>query len=238
MPRPSFQRFPESFIGRRFIDGVTRYFDARFVGHEHVPREGAALLVANHGIFGFDAAILGALLWQHTHRLALWLADRNLWKTPGLGATLDWVNAIPGTPEDAVAHLSAGELVVVYPGGIFDSYKHARDRHKLLWRGRAGFARVALSAKAPIVPIAACGADDMYRVIGRDPILGRILFGDARYNLPIALGRFGTLVPRRAKVTLHALPPLAPEGDAGCADDVERLRAAVHDSIQVVLDQT
>ncbi len=238
MLRPSFQRFPESYIGRKFVDGVLDYFDAELVGESHLPRDGAALLVANHGIFGFDAFILGALLWRHRRRLAVWLADRNLWKTPGLAATLDWVNAIPGTPEDAVKALRDGEIVVVYPGGIFDSYKNARDRHRLKWRNRAGFARVALRAQAPLVPIAACGVDDMYRVVGRDPLFGRILFGDRRYNLPIALGRYGTLVPKPAKVTVHALAPIFPDGDADIPADVERLRRHVHDSIQAKLDET
>lgn len=235
---PSFKKFPESYAGRKFVDGIVRYFDARLVGDEHIPREGGALLVANHGIFGFDALLFGALLWRHVGRLALWLADRTLWKTPGLGATLDWVNAIPGTPHEAVAHLERGELVVVYPGGIFDSYKHRRDRHKLKWRGRAGFARVAMRANVPIIPIAACGVDDMYRVVGRDPVLGKVLFGDRRYNLPIALGRFGTLLPRPARVTVHALAPIFPEGSADDPADVERIRKRAHDCIQSKLDET
>jgi 1-acyl-sn-glycerol-3-phosphate acyltransferase len=236
--RPSFRRFPTSRAGRAVIDRVLRYFDAEMVGQEHLPREGGTLVVANHGIFGFDAFILGALVWQHTQRLALWLADSSLWKTPGLAATLDWVNAIPGTPDDAVAGLRAGDLVVVYPGGIFDSYKNVRDRHRLKWRGRAGFARVALRARAKIVPVAACGVDDMYRVIGRDPFLGRVLFGEKRYNLPIALGRWGTLLPRPAKVTMHAFEPIEPDGDPDDPDDVERIRARVHDTIQAKLDET
>jgi 1-acyl-sn-glycerol-3-phosphate acyltransferase len=238
MLRPSFQRFPESAAGRRLIDATVRYFDARMVGHERIPKKGGALLVVNHSIFGVDALVLGALIYRHTNRLVLWLADRNLWKTPVLASMLDWVNAIPGTPEDAVACLRNGDLVVVYPGGIFDSYKHTRDRHRLKWRGRAGFARVGLRAGVDIVPIAACGVDDMYRVVGRDPVLGRLLFGDRRYNLPIAIGRYGTLFPRPAKVTVHALPPLAPEGDADDPAAVERVRAYVHDSIQAKLDET
>jgi 1-acyl-sn-glycerol-3-phosphate acyltransferase len=189
-------------------------------------------------MFGFDSFILGSLLWRHTKRLALWLADTNLWKTPGLAATLDWVNAVPGTREDAVARLRAGDLVVVYPGGIFDSYKPARDRHKLKWRGRAGFAHVAVAAGAPIIPIAASGVDDMYRVVGRDPFLGRALFGDRRYNLPIALGRYGTLVPQAAKVTLHALAPIMPDGDADDPETIERIRSRVHDGIQSKLDES
>lgn len=236
--RPSFQRFPESAAGRLLIDTTVRYFDARLVGHERIPQRGGTLLVVNHSIFGVDALILGVLIYQHTQRLALWLADKNLWKTPVLASMLDWVNAIPGTPDDAVTCLRSGELVVVYPGGIFDSYKHTRDRHRLKWRGRAGFARVGLRARANIVPIAACGVDDMYRVIGRDPLLGRLLFGDRRYNLPIALGRYGTLFPRPAKVTVHALDPIVPEGDADDPIAVERVRAYVHDSIQAKLDET
>jgi 1-acyl-sn-glycerol-3-phosphate acyltransferase len=236
--RPSFQRFPDSAAGRLLIDTTVRYFDARIVGHQHIPQRGGALLVVNHSIFGVDALILGALIYQHTQRLALWLADKNLWKTPVLASMLDWVNAIPGTPEDAVACLRNGDLVVVYPGGIFDSYKHTRDRHRLKWRGRAGFARVGLRARTRIVPIAACGVDDMYRVVGRDPLLGRLLFGDRRYNLPIALGRYGTLFPRPAKVTVHALDPIMPDGDADDPVAVERVRAYVHDSIQAKLDET
>ncbi len=238
MLRPSFERFPESAVGRKLIDAAVRYFDASMVGHEHLPKRGGTLLVVNHGIFGLDAFILGALVYRHTGRLALWLADKNLWKTPVLASILDWVNAVPGTPDDAVARLRAGDLVVVYPGGIFDSYKHARDRHRLKWRGRAGFARVAMRAGAQVIPIAACGVDDMYRVIGRDPFLGRILFGDRRYNLPIALGRYGTLFPQPAKVTLHALAPMVAHGDAEDPVAVERVRAYVHDAIQAKLDET
>ncbi|HSQ66872.1 MAG TPA: lysophospholipid acyltransferase family protein [Polyangiaceae bacterium] len=235
---PSFLRFPESAVGRTVIDRVIRYFDARMVGHEHVPREGGALVVLNHGLFGFDAFVLGALLWQHTRRHAVWLADGQLWKTPGLAATLDWVGAIPGTREEAVERLRAGNLVVVYPGGIFDSYKLWRDRHRLKWHGRAGFARVALRASVPIVPVAACGVDDMYRVVAREPGLGKLLFGDERYNFPIALGRFGTPLPRPARVTMHAFQPVLPSGPPDDEAEVERVRRLVHDAIQAKLDET
>ncbi len=234
---PSFLRFPESRAGRAFIDTILRYFDAKMIGAENIPREGGTLAVVNHGLFGFDAFVLGALVWRHTQRLAVWLADGELWKTPGLGATLDWVGAIPGTPEVAVRELRAGHLVVVYPGGIFDSYKLWHDRHKLKWRGRAGFARVAIRAHAPIVPIAACGVDDMYRIVGREPGVGKLLFGDQRYNFPIALGRLGTPIPRRARVTLHAMTPVIPNAESNEAE-VERIRALVHDSIQAKLDET
>ncbi len=235
MPR-AVDKLPETRHGRLLIQALVGYFDARLVGHQNVPG-GGVLLVINHGIFGLDSFVLGALLARDLRRLPTWLADRNLWKAPGFGRVLDYVGAVPGTPDAAVGSLRSGELVVVYPGGIFDSYKLWRERNKLQWRGRAGFARVAMRAGVPIVPVAATGVDDMYRVVAHEPGIGRVIFGDARYNFPIALGRWGTPVPRPVPVTMHALPPVSTRGDWQSEADVERVRSQVHDAIQAKLDE-
>lgn len=222
--------------GRRVASAVIDYFSARLVGLEHLPREGGALLVGNHGVFGLDAFVLGALMANELGRMPTWLGERNLWAAPLLPRALAYVGAIAGEPETATAHLSAGELVVVYPGGIHDSFKLARERHRLQWGTRAGFARIAMRAGVPVIPIAACGIDDAYRVIAREPGLGKLLFGDARYNFPIVLGRRGTLVPKRVPLVFHALAPIDTTGDPTNADDVERVRAATHDALTRVLD--
>ena len=224
-------------LGRAIVTRIIGYFSATLLGGENIPRTGGALLVGNHGVFGFDAFVLGALLARHVGRMPTWLADRHLWLTPGFGLALDFAGAIRGERKQAVAHLEAGNLVVVYPGGIFDSYKLARDRHRLKWGNRAGFARVAMTAKVPIVPIAACGVDDIYRIVAREPGLGNLLFGDSRYNLPIALGRLGTLFPKKVPVTIRALPPIVTDGDPESAADVERIRAATYWALQRELDR-
>ncbi len=238
MARRPIDRYIDSFAGRAVIEAVLSYFSATFVGSENVPRTGGALLVGNHGVFGFDAFVLGALLARDVGRLPTWLADRHLWLTPGFGLTLDFAGAIKGERATAVAELEAGELVVVYPGGIFDSYKLARDRHRLKWGNRAGFARVAMEARVPIVPIAACGVDDIYRIVAREPGLGNLLFGDSRYNFPIALGRLGTPIPKRVPVTVHALAPIDTSGDPESPDAVERVRAATYRALQEKLDRS
>jgi len=235
MSRP-IDHFPDTLPGRLLVGAIARYFSAKFLGEENVPRTGGALLVGNHGVFGFDAFVLGALLARDVRRMPTWLADRHLWLTPGLGRALDFVGAIKGERASAVEHLASGDLVVVYPGGIFDSYKLARDRHRLKWGNRSGFARVAMMAGVPIIPVAALGVDDIYRVIAREPGLGRLLFGDARYNMPIVLGRWGTVLPRPAKVTIHALPPVDTSGDPARPEDVERVRAATYRALQTRLD--
>lgn len=222
-------------LGRRAARAVIDYFSATVVGLEHVPRAGGALLVGNHGVFGLDAFILGALLATELGRLPTWLGERQLWMMPLLPRALAYVGAIEGEREAATRHLEAGELVVVYPGGIHDSYKLSRDRHRLQWGNRAGFAHIAMRARVPIVPVAACGIDDAYRVVAREPGLGKLLFGDARYNFPIALGRRGTLVPRKVPVSFQVLAPIDTSGDAACPTDVERVRAATHDALTSVL---
>lgn len=222
-------------VGQRAARAVIDYFSASVVGLEHVPREGGALLVGNHGVFGLDAFILGALLAKELGRLPTWLGERQLWMVPLLPRALAYVGAIEGERETATRHLEAGELVVVYPGGIHDSFKLSRERHRLQWGARAGFAHIAMRARVPIVPVAACGIDDAYRVIAREPGLGKLLFGDARYNFPIVLGRRGTLVPRKVPVSFHVLAPIDTSGDTARAEDVERVRAATHDALEGVL---
>jgi len=230
-------RFAESTAGRALMDAVLGYFSASLVGAENIPKEGGALLVANHGMNGWDGVVLGALLRRELGRLPFWLGERNLWRLPGMGRLLDFIDAVPGEAGNATRILKRGELVVVYPGGIQDSFKLSTERHRVKWGKRSGFARVAMTAGVPIVPIAAVGVDDMYTVVGREPWLGRKVLGDAKYDLPIAFGRWGTPVPRRVPVTIRALPAIATAGDPGSPDDVERVRAGVFEAVQKALDE-
>jgi 1-acyl-sn-glycerol-3-phosphate acyltransferase len=236
-PRRAIERFAATAPGRALLEGVIGYFSAALDGLEYIPRSGGALLVANHGMNGFDGIVLGALLRREVGRLPFWLGERNLWRIPGFGRLADFIDAVPGERAAAVEILRRGELVAVYPGGIIDSFKLSSQRQKLQWGSRAGFARVAMSAGVPIVPLAAHGVDDMYTVVAREPWLGRTLLGDARYDLPIAFGRWGTLVPRPARVTIRALPPIDSAGDPESPADVERVRVTVYNAIQSDLDR-
>lgn len=236
-PERAVERFAETLAGRALIDRVTAYFSASLEGLTHIPRVGGALLVANHGMNGFDGIVLGALLRREIGRLPFWLAERNLWRIPGFGRLADFIDAVPGERGSAVSILRRGELVVVYPGGIRDSFKLSTQRRRLQWGTRSGFARVAMEAGVPIVPLAAHGVDDMYTTVAREPWVGRALLGDHKYDLPISFGRWGTVVPRPVRVTIRALPPVATAGDPYSEADVERVRAAVFDAVQTELER-
>lgn len=232
-PRPPLPlaRLAATAPGRAALNSLVKRFDARLRGAENIPREGAALLAGNHGLLGVDSAVFTALLFREVGRLPRFLGERNLWKIPVLRRALDACGAIPGTPDDAVRLLEEGELVIVYPGGVEDSFKLAEEAYTLKWGERAGFVRVAMRARAPIVPIAATGIDELFVVRGRERVLGRLLFGSSRYDAPI----IRNLLPRAVPLEYRALPAIDTSGDPADAATVERARRAAYDAVDSVL---
>jgi 1-acyl-sn-glycerol-3-phosphate acyltransferase len=160
-----------------------------------------------------------------------WLAERNLFRAPGVAHALRWVGAVEGTPEAAVDLLRAGELVGVYPGGVDDSFKLSSERYVLQWGARAGFARVAARAGVPVVPVAATGIDELFEVHSRETRIARSVFGSERYDVPIP----SNVLPRRVPLNYHALAPILPAGEPDDPETVERLRAATFNALESVL---
>ncbi|HEX4354040.1 MAG TPA: lysophospholipid acyltransferase family protein [Polyangiales bacterium] len=218
--------------GHKALSWIIDYFDAKLEGKQHIPREGGALIVSNHALFALDTAVLAALIIRDLGRNPRFLADRKLWEIPGLHQFITAIGALPGEPIAAVELLRRGELVVVYPGGVDDSLKLTGQRYQLQWKSRAGFARVALRAQAPIIPVVGLGIDEMYAVPAREHLLGRRIFGSTRYDLPFFFGRFGTVLPRPVEQTYIALPPITALGDPNSPDDVERTRFATYEAIE------
>ncbi|MEP7121437.1 MAG: lysophospholipid acyltransferase family protein [Byssovorax sp.] len=225
------QKIASSALGVDFLGGLASQARATLIGEHHLPRRGGALLVGNHALGGLDAFPLTALLIVHTGRVPRFLGERNLWRIPGLPTLLAAAGAIPGDPDAAVDLLVGGELVCVYPGGIDDSFKLSSEAYTLKWGARAGFARVAMRAGVPIVPVAATGVDELFEVNRREPWIGRWFGGSARYDVPVP----ANLLPRRIPLTYHLLEPIATDGDPADEAAVERVRSATFDAMQSVL---
>jgi 1-acyl-sn-glycerol-3-phosphate acyltransferase len=221
--------------GRALSALPVRWFHAKLEGAIRIPREGAALLVGNHAFAGIDGMVLGMLVLRETGRVVRFLGERHLWDVPGFRAIITALGAVPGEPEAAVKLLQGGDLVAVYPGGVDDSFKPSTEKYRLQWKDRAGFARVAMRARVPILPVAGLGIDEMYTVVGRERWVGRSVMGSSRYDVPIAFGAFGTLIPRRAPQAYVVLPPVDTSGDAASPADVERVRKATFEAIEGVL---
>ncbi len=157
----------------------------RIYGREHLPRRGPAVIVANHTSY-LDPVFLYALA-PTKPRFMVWTAHYRL---PVLGWLYRLLRAIPvdiwsDTPtpishrayRTALEHLNQGGILAIFPEGA-----RTPDGRFLKWR--VGAARLALAARAPIIPITFNG---LYHI----------------------WPPYRTL-PRRGRVEIHVHPPLQP----------------------------
>ena len=228
---PLLQQLAATRLGVGLSSALAERARAKLFGGHHVPRQGGALLVGNHALGGVDAFALTALLIVHTGRVPRFLGERNLWRIPGLSTLLAAAGAIPGAPDDATRLLESGELVCVYPGGIDDSFKLTSEAYTLKWGSRAGFARVAMRAGVPILPVPATGVDELFEVNRREHLIGRWFGGSERYDVPVP----ENLIPRKIPLDYHVLEAIDTRGDAGDEAAVERVRAATVAAMESVL---
>lgn len=219
--------------GKRTARAIAKHFQATLHGLEHLPppKQGA-LLVGNHAYLGLDSIALSACLLSEANLLPRFLAEKNLYRIPGLSPVLHTVGAIPGVAEDAIELLKANQVVAVYPGGINDSFKLTTDAYSLQWKDRKGFARVAMRAQKPIIPIAATGVDELYQIDKREPFLGRLFGGSEKYDIPLP----SSLRPKRIPLDFYVLPPIQTEGDPDRPEDVERVRSETEQALRSVLE--
>ena len=143
------------------------YFRVRSEGHEHVPVEGPAVLVANHGgLLPFDGAmtVMDILLHSDPPRLARAIVDRWAGSLPWLNIFYARVGQVIGTRENFADLLDDGQLVLVFPEGMEGVRKPITQRYRLQ-AFRVGFVEQALRARAPIVPMAIVGSDDQAPIL-------------------------------------------------------------------------
>lgn len=149
-------------------------------GLEHVPADGRALLVANHsGVLPWDGAMIAvAVADEHPAQNERILRSLHLhWFStlPFVAPALAAMGQVPGLPENAVRLLENDELVCVFPEGLKGVGKLYRDRYKLARFGRGGFVQVALRARAPIVPVAVVGAEEIYPMLANAEPVAKML---------------------------------------------------------------
>lgn len=233
---------------------VDRWHELRVDGLEHVP-EGRALLVGNHngGVSSPDMYALMVAYWRHfgAEAPAFGLAHDAAFRFPLFGEAMARAGAVPAHPGTAVALLEREARVLVYFGGDLDAYRAHARRHEIVFGRRSGFIKVALRARAPIVPVVSIGAHESFRVLHDGVALARLL-GLKRLArvevLPLIAGLpwglwVGPLpsVPLPVRMHLRVLPPIEwPELGPEAASDpavVDRCFVDVLRVMQRALDQ-
>ena len=149
-----FMLVPEYLL--RFVAFLVTRFVYRFKvrGDEHIPTEGAALLVCNHVSF-----VDPVLLMAASPRPIRFIMDHNIFKMPVLGWFFKLAKAIPIAPqrEDPVAYeqafvkarqvLSEGDLLCIFPEG-------ALTRDGQLGEFKGGVMKLLETNPVPVVPLA------------------------------------------------------------------------------------
>ncbi|GAC1351081.1 MAG: hypothetical protein NVSMB1_00720 [Polyangiales bacterium] len=193
-------------------------------------------------MLGYETLIFFERVLAATGRLPRGLADRWFYRVPMVGSILDRIGGVLGSPESARRLLDQGHLVVCYPGGAREVFKHdPLSRYRLQWEKSLGFVRLALSAGVPIIPFAAAGVDDGYSIVRRWQGSGQRLMGDDKYDLPLLRGAFGPF-PRRVPFWFRIGAPIHIDSGHGSrsAKEEEEVVALLHrrvwDHTQAMLD--
>jgi 1-acyl-sn-glycerol-3-phosphate acyltransferase len=222
-----------------------RWWRADWVAMENVPADGPALLVANHaGAVPWDAVVLkfGVLDKHPAHRHVHLLAADLVFRLPFVGALARKSGNTLACEEDAMRLLERGEILGVFPEGYKGVGKSWRERYRLQRFGRGGFIELALRARAPIVPVAIVGSEEIYPLVSRARPLARVL---GLPYLPITplfpwLGPVG-MIPLPSKWIVEFGEPIVTESYPDDAWDdgltVLELTERVREEIQAMLQR-
>lgn len=227
---------------------LQRYHRFELDGHLDDPGE-QVLFVANHGFGGlFDlnvAALMATNRLIGIHRPTTMLVHQLTW-TLGLGSFVEPFLARPASRESAQEGFARGHHVLVLPGGDLDAFKAHRDRDKIVFGGRSGFARLAMEAGVPIVPVVTYGAGNSLLVLSDGQRLAKALGLDKLLRLkalPVSLsfpwglnvGLVGLLpyAPLPTKLRTRVLAPMRPEPDETPQAFADRVQQAM----QAALDE-
>lgn len=215
------------------------YFRVEMHGVEHLPHD-RMLLIANHsGQLPLDAAMLmvGTVLEAEPPRMLRGMAEYWMTTLPWISTIGARIGSVVGTPENCIDLLRREEAVVAFPEGVRGLNKPFTRRYRLQRFG-LGFARLALAADAPIVPVAIVGAEEQIPTIANLERLGR-LFGAPALPVPALLPLLGplALIPLPVKIHVWIGEPLHFTGNPHDEDAVvevlvERVRSEIRTLIE------
>jgi 1-acyl-sn-glycerol-3-phosphate acyltransferase len=218
------------------------YFRVEVEGIEHVPMQGGAVLVANHGgaALPYDAAMLAlsVLNEAETPRRVRIIGTEIFNMLPTVSHLYRKVGAAYATRDDATELLARGHLLGVFPEGERGFMKPVWEAYRVGRLGRGGFAEIAAQSGVPIVPVAIVGSEEVHPAVmvsKRLARLVRLFFPEQRVDeIAIALNP----IPLPIRWKIRFLPPVRPPVDGVELDALDLLErsADVRQSIQHALD--
>ena len=218
------------------------YFRVDVEGIEHIPMDGPAMLVANHGgaALPYDAAMLSLAVLNSAER-----PRRVRVSATEIFNMLPWVShmyrkvgAVYASRDDAHHILEHGGLLGVFPEGESGFMKPVWQAYHVQRFGRGGFVHLAETTGVPIVPVAILGAEEVHPAVAVSKRLAqmvRLVFPQQRVE-EIAI--FLNPLPLPVRWHIRFLPPVMPENPGAEPDPLRMLERseAIRRSVQSSLD--
>jgi len=153
------------------------------------------------------------------------VVDNFLFKVPGFKIFLEAFSCTPGTVDSLAEQLSQGKTLGLAPGGVYEA-QFGDHEYKILWRERLGFARAALKANVPILPVFTENIREAFRVFPLGGSFFYWLYLKTRLPLRPLFGGFPV------KLRTHIGEPIYPEENMTpemlrdrCQDALEKMIA-------------
>jgi len=175
-------------------------------GLENLPTSGGFILLYYHGAIPLDYYYLVGRVLLLKDTMIHSVVDKFLFKVPGMKIILEAFSCTPGTVDTCAEQLSEGKILGLAPGGVYEA-QFGDNQYKVLWRERLGFARAALKADVPILPVFTENIREAFRVLPFGNKLFYWLFLKTRLPLRPVFGGFPV------KLRTHIGEPIYPEPD-------------------------
>lgn len=220
------------------------YFRAEVLDIEKVP-EGPAMIVGNHnaGITFLEPFMMGAVWYRlkGEEDPLYFLAHDAMVGLPVLGNVLLKFGCVRASMDNSKKIFAAGRKLVVYPGGNYEAFRKYSKRNTVDFGGHKGFARLAVEAGVPVVPMLSIGGHETFFVLYRGERLAKLTRADRvlrSRSFPIAIAlpwglMFGPVFhfPLPAKCVVQFGDPFTPS-------EVFRGKAGVSRKVDSVYDET
>jgi len=161
---------PTFRFGATVVIPILRAITKRsWIGAENLPKSGPAIVISNHLSY-IDVLLLTFFLYKNG-RAPRYLGKEGVFRVPVIGKILLAAGQIPVKRESAqasdalkhaIALIHAGHLVGVYPEGTL-----TRDEEHWPMVAKTGLARLAITTKAPVIPIVQWGPQEVMPTYGK-----------------------------------------------------------------------
>ena len=221
------------------------YFRVEVDGIEHLPLQGPALVVANHGgaALPYDGFLLGVTAANEApvpRRIRI-AATEIFNLVPWLSHLYRKVGGVYASRTDAAYVLRNGHILGVFPEGERGFMKPVWNAYEVQRFGRGGFVTLAEGAAAPIVPVAIVGSEEVHPAVTVSKRLARLVrlaFPDQRVE---GVAVFLNPLPLPVRWRIRFLPPVMPAGAHAAEDPLwvlertEEVRASVQAALNEML---